>query len=273
MAGLGILITSRMPTIPLALASIVAGACLVSCTAQPTSETIASPPVRPNQPAASPTTPPVAKVVAAPDTFHVSTGRAFTFEPITQAQHEAVPGSRFREFPVDSAAAAAVEATYLAATAGRVSRAEESLLFKPSHYSPIHLADGPDDDTYEGYRYLDDLAAIGQWLVEVAQYEGRHYLLIDQATGARTDLIDYPVLSPDHTRFVCAGTSPTGYSANGLQLWQKPAGQPPRLLWQRLMAFNETEWGAADARWRDNQTLVLYKDYTDSGEYVRLRLR
>ncbi len=219
----------------------------------------------------------LAILAAASDTFRLNTGRVFQLEVITEKQYnQAMAPEQEHQFPPDSAAAAATEAAYLQASAGRVWRVADTLFFKTEQGKITRLQDGPthldDEDSYEGYRYLDNLSAIQQWLVEVGQWEGRYYLLINQQTGKRTELISYPVISPDKLQFICANSSPTGYNWNGLQLWLKPKGLPPQLRWQRLSDAIQPGIAAISPRWENAKTLVFQEDFLIAARYVRIRL-
>lgn len=219
----------------------------------------------------------LAILAGAPDTFRASGGRVFRMQKISKTQYEsaASPGPEHM-LPADSAAAVAAERAFLTTAAGRVWRAADTLFFRAGNGRVGWLHDGPTyqdaDDSYEQYRYLANLPEIQQWLMEVGQWEGRHYLLIDQQTGQRTQLISYPVISPDHHRFACANSDPTGYSLDGLQLWQKPAGQPPRLLWQRLSNAMQPGPAALVPRWQGLATLLFYQDFGSAGRYMKLKI-
>ena len=217
----------------------------------------------------------LAILATAADTFRLSSGRVFRLEIITEKQYaQAGAPSREHKFPADSAVAVAAEAAYLQASAGRAWRRADTLFFKTALGKIIRLQDGPtyhqEEDSYEGYRYLDDLGAIQQWLVEVGKWEGGHYLLIDQRTGKRTNLIGYPVISPDQTQFICANSSPTGYDWNGLQLWGKPRGLPPQLRWQRLSDGFHPGIAALIPRWENAKTVLFQEDFLIATRYVRI---
>jgi hypothetical protein len=219
----------------------------------------------------------LAVLATSSDTFRASNRQVFRMQQISKSQYDAASGSdQKRTFPTDSAAAVATEKAFLKAEAGRVWRAADTLFFRISGNHIVWLHDGPTyhdaEDSYEGYRYLENLTAIQQWLVEVGQWEGRHYLLVDQKTGKKTKLISYPVISPDHTRFACANSDPTGYSLDGLQLWQKPAGKSPRLMWQRLSNVMQNGVTALSPCWDGNNTLFIYEDFTIAGRYMRIAL-
>jgi hypothetical protein len=219
----------------------------------------------------------LAVLAGAPDTFRASNGKVFRIRKISEARYDAASGPALkRAFPADSAAAVATERVFLKTAAGRVWRAADTLFFRTGNGLISQLHDGPiyhdADDSYEGYRYLANLPEIQQWLVEVGQWEGRHYLLIDQQTGKKSKLISYPVISPDRKHFACANADPTGYSLEGIQLWQKPAGQPPRLRWQRLNNATQNGIRALTPRWEGNNTLSFYEDFTIAGKYVQVKL-
>jgi hypothetical protein len=219
----------------------------------------------------------LAILAAAPDTFRANNGRVFHLEVITEAQYKQVPAPyQERDFPPDSALAVATEARYLQSAAGHVWRVADTLFFKTEPGAVVRLQNGPTyqdaEDSYEGYRFLDNLSSIGQWLVEVGQWEGMYYLLIDQRTGKRTDLIGYPFVSPDQAHFACASSSPTGYNLNGLQLWLRPQGLPPQLRWQRVSNAEQPGIAALSPRWENSRTLVFYEDFIAAGRHVRIRL-
>ncbi len=219
----------------------------------------------------------LAILAAAADTFRLGSGRVFRLEVITERQYaQAGATGRERKFPADSAAAVAAEAAYLQASAGHAWRRADTLFFKTEQGKIIRLQDGPthhqDEDSYEGYRYLDDLSVIQQWLVEVGKWEGGYYILIDQRTGKRTNLIGYPVISPDQTQFICANSSPTGYDWNGLQLWAKPKGLPPQLRWQRLSDGSNPGIAALIPRWENAKTVLFQEDFLIATRYVRIHI-
>jgi hypothetical protein len=220
----------------------------------------------------------LAILASASDTFLASNKQVFRMQPISKAQYDAASDSlRERKLPADSAATVATEKTFMKTEAGRVWRAATTLFFRTNNGRVVRLQDGPTyqdaEDSYEGYHYLANLATIQQWLIEVGQWEGRHYLLIDQRTGKKTRLISYPVISPDHTHFACANADPTGYSPDGLQLWQKSVGKPPRLLWQRISNSMQPGIAALSPRWKGDDTLFFYEDFTIAGRYMQLKLQ
>lgn len=219
----------------------------------------------------------LAVLATAPDTFRANTGRLVRMEVITESQYNhAVKPAPERSFSPDSAQAVAQEASYLQAAAGQVWRVADTLFFKPRQGPVVRLHDGPTyqdaEDSYEGYRFLDNLAVIGQWLVEVGKWEGHYYLLIDQRTGKRSNLIGYPVVSPDHTSFACAGFSPTGYDLEGIQLWRKPPNSPPQVRWQYVSDMTQPGIAASAPRWENAGTLLFSQEFIVASRFVRVRL-
>lgn len=165
----------------------------------------------------------LAVLASGPDTLWASNRQVFQLQEISKAQYdEASDSGQQSALPADSAAAVATEGAFMKMEGGRVWRIADTLCFRTSNARISILQDGPTYqdavDSYEQYRYLDNLTAIQQWLVEVGQWEGRHYLLIDQQTGKQTVLISYPVISPDYQYFACANSGPTSYSLNGVQV-------------------------------------------------------
>ena len=219
----------------------------------------------------------LAILASAPDTFRASNKQVFRMQHLSKAQYDAASDAvQERKFPADSAAAVAAEKAFIKPEAKRVWRSADTLFFRANNGRIVRLKDGPTyqnaEDSYEGYRYLNNLTAIQQWLIEVGQWEGGHYLLIDQQSGKETKIISYPVISPNHTRFACANSDPTGYSVDGLQVWQKPINKPPKLLWQRISNSSQSGIAALSPNWKDNNTLFFYEDFTIAGRYVQIKL-
>ena len=218
----------------------------------------------------------LAILATASDTFRVNTGRIFRMEKVSKGQYDkALYSGKEKRFPADSEAVVAAEAAYLQAAAGRVWRRGDTLFFKTQLEKLVRLKDGPtykdEEDSYEGYRFLDNLEAIQQWLVEVGKWEGRYYLLIDQQSGKRTNIISYPAISPDRHQFACANSDPTGYDLSGIQLWVKPLGAPPKLLWQRISS-STPGISAFGPRWENEEMLLFCEDFLIANRYMRIRL-
>lgn len=144
----------------------------------------------------------------------------------------------------------------------RVSRTGRTLHLRPGKTSEIRLTNNlVDDEQSIAYEYVAALPEIRQWLLSVHLYEGGYYMLIDQRTGRRTQLMAAPVVSPDGRHFVCGNSDVLArFEPSGLQLWSLDEAAP-RLLWER-----QTDWGCTQPRWLDNRTILFEQDFFDKGD-------
>jgi hypothetical protein len=107
-----------------------------------------------------------------------------------------------------------------------------------------------------------DYLPIGYFLLHRQFYEGVGYLMIEGKTGARFDLHDIPLISPDKRRLVTASDGVTGgYSPNAVRIWR---------LSQKGMELEQTlepeDWGPSDPTWVDSQTIRVTKRYPKAEE-------
>ncbi len=157
---------------------------------------------------------------------------------------------------------AAEERRRLTKAGPRVLRTGRVLHLRPSAAAEVRLANNPAEDEHNiAYEYLAALPEIRQWLLSVHLYEGGYYLLVDQRTGRRTQLMAPPVIAPDGRHFVCGNSDVLArFEPSGLQLWSLDEGTP-RLLWER-----QTEWGCTQPRWLDNKTILFEQDFFEKGD-------
>ncbi|MBT2557829.1 hypothetical protein J7E24_08530 [Hymenobacter sp. ISL-91] len=144
----------------------------------------------------------------------------------------------------------------------KVVRAGRTLHLRPGKAAELRLTNKPvDDERYIAYEYVAALPEIRQWLLSVHLYEGGYFMLIDQRTGRRTQLMAAPVIAPDGRHFVCGNSDVLArFEPSGLQLWSLDEAAP-RLLWER-----RTEWGCTQPRWLDNRTILFEQDFFDKGD-------
>ncbi|WP_236705089.1 hypothetical protein [Hymenobacter sp. AT01-02] len=160
----------------------------------------------------------------------------------------------------------------LAQAGPRVQRTGRLLRLRPTAGREIRLVNIPaEDERNVSYEYLASLPHIRQWLLSVHLYEGGYYMLVDQRTGHRTQLLAPPVISPDGRHFVCGNSDVLArFEPSGLQLWSAE-GSKPELLWER-----QTDWGCTNPRWLDNKTILFEQDFFDKGDVdtrvVRLKV-
>ena len=156
----------------------------------------------------------------------------------------------------------AEERRQLAKASPRVQRTGRALLLRPTAAKEVRLLNNPAEDEHNvAYEYLTALPDIRQWLLSVHLYEGGYYLLVDQRTGRRTQLMAPPVIAPDGRHFVCGNSDVLArFEPSGLQLWSLD-DTAPRLLWER-----QTEWGCTQPRWLDNKTILFEQDFFDKGD-------
>ncbi|WP_143069915.1 hypothetical protein [Hymenobacter actinosclerus] len=227
---------------------------------------------RPNIPVlAQPPIPPRIYKLERLDTLVQLPGRVLTIYPAARPTYEqlkspawvvAKPASAEEE-EEDSFLDFTVEERRRLAQAGpRVTRTGRTLHLRPGKAAEIRLTNNPvDDERNIAYEYVAALPEIRQWLLSVHLYEGGYFMLVDQRTGRRTQLMAAPVVSPDGRHFVCGNSDVLArFEPSGLQLWSLDDAAP-RLLWER-----QTDWGCTQPRWLDNRTILFEQDFFDKGD-------
>ncbi|UOQ75830.1 hypothetical protein MUN84_14425 [Hymenobacter sp. 5516J-16] len=213
------------------------------------------------------------------DTLVQVPGRVLRIYPAARPVYERLPSPHW---VLPQAASAAEEESFLDFAAEekrrllkagpRVFRKGRALYLRPTASREVRLVNNPvEDERNVAYEYLATLPEIKQWLVSVHLYEGGYYMLIDQRTGHRTQLMAPPVIAPDGQHFVCGNSDVLArFEPSGLQLWSMNDGVP-HLLWER-----QTEWGCTQPRWLDNKTILFEQDFFDKGDVdtrvVRLKV-
>lgn len=202
------------------------------------------------------------------DTLHVAGGGVLHLQPITE--------EAFRRVPEDTTYKADYEAT-LAADTGRVRRQGADLVLQPAQGPAVTFRNRTESVELPGgtgsynlatgtYYYRGLLPGTHQWLVDASElrytrfrHSERHhsyYCLIDQRTGRQTNLVSFPVVSPDGRYLLCAASGlyeDLGLDGPaGLQLVQLGSGAP-RPCWLR----NPQHWGPDAPRWAGPRTVVL----------------
>lgn len=105
----------------------------------------------------------------------------------------------------------------------------------------------------EYYSYQDAWPDAGLILLQKQYYEGSEYLLVDDSTGSRTRLPDWPLRSPDGRHFAVLSLDlVAGYGPNTLQVWAmgEEGGEPER-VWET----EPSQWGPRSGSWQDRETL------------------
>lgn len=135
--------------------------------------------------------------------------------------------------------------------AADVARRGDTLRLVLAGGDTARLVDEGEQADVRRYSYQDRWTDPGYFLLQLQFYEGSAYLLIDDSTGERTRLPDWPLRSPDGRRFAVLSLDlEAGYVPNTLQVWAFEDGRP-ELEW-------ETEpdaWGPAEGEWVDVTTL------------------
>lgn len=213
------------------------------------------------------------------DTLVQVPGRVLRIYPAARPVYERLPSPEWVASKPASAEEedsfldfAAQEKRRLLHAGPRVVRTGRALRLRPTAAPEVRLVNNPvEDERNVSYEYLATLPEIKQWLISVHLYEGGYYMLVDQRTGHRTQLMAPPVISPDGQHFVCGNSDVLArFEPSGLQLWTIDGGRP-RLLWER-----QTEWGCTQPRWLDNKTILFEQDFFDKGDVdtrvVRLKV-
>ncbi len=233
------------------LAPLLLLACAVACT-----------------PGAGPSAAPVpapAPAPASPPTFAPSP--ASVPDPYRACADLAEPGGA-------EACAARVERELVAASAGAVRRAGDTLHFSSRGSGRLALGnDATEGERFVRYRYRGLLPEIGQHLVQVDFYEGGGWLLVDAASTNQTQVLGPPVVAPDRSGFVATSVDlEAGYDRNGIQVWSLARGFP-RLEWG---LDGGEAWGASDAVWIDARTVEFTRHVNTTGnpdETKKIRTR
>lgn len=209
------------------------------------------------------------------DTLHLPNGVVVRLEPISRETFEASPPTQQVTLAGENARAGLpTEKQQIALDSARVKRDGLSLLLKPEQGPLIKLTDSaPDSAENEYYLYLTTVPGTRHWLVDMLlDGEVGYYLLVDQRTGDRDTLIQYPVLSPSRNLIACGVTSGSaGYGPEGLELWHKTEQGEFARSWYREIP------GVSEVRWENDHTLLLFQEYVAGmpdakRRYVRLRL-
>lgn len=203
------------------------------------------------------------------DTLVQLPGRVLHIYPATRPVYERLQSPEWVAAKPASAAEedsfldfAAEERNRLTKAGARVQRTGRALRLRPTAAPEVRLVNNPaEDERNVAYEYLATLPTIHQWLVSVHLYEGGYYMLVDQRSGRRTQLMAPPVIAPDGRHFVCGNSDVLArFEPSGLQLWSLD-DKAPRLLWER-----QTEWGCTQPRWLDNKTILFEQDFFDKGD-------
>ena len=192
------------------------------------------------------------------DTLHVA-GGVLRLTPITE--------EAFRRVPKDTVFAATDYEATLSADTGRVRRRDFDLVLQPAQGPAVTFRNQQELVELPGgtgsyangthtYFYCGVLPGTHQWLVYMSEPHHPYHCLIDQRTGQRTDLVGFPLVSPDGRYLFCVASGlyqDMGVDGpSGLQLCQVGPGAP-RVCWLR----NPRRWGPADARWAGPRTVVV----------------
>ncbi|GBR74732.1 hypothetical protein NO1_1859 [Candidatus Termititenax aidoneus] len=104
------------------------------------------------------------------------------------------------------------------------------------------------------YSYMLFIPEINSHLIREDWYEGNQYILINNETGATQDIWNIPHISPQKNRLAIVNKDMiAGYTANGIQIFEIVSGNYIKQFERQL------EWGAADPRWQNNDTLSVDK--------------
>jgi hypothetical protein len=232
---------------------------LAACQSQPT-EVPKPPPASPAPVAAT-----VPAAVPAPDALNwpadytdtlqpqSEVGQKLPLRPATQTAFDRLPSA----FPDTS------EARCLRAAGPRARRMGDTLVLTRCHNGQDKLVSDlrESPDSLVQYAFAGALPTARQWVVGATIWEGYYYLLVDQCSGRRQYLWNYPVLSPDKKHIIVANSDlEAAFTATGMQLWAvTPTGV--RKIWQR-------EWtgstGPGEVRWQNSHTVLIKQDFMES---------
>lgn len=103
------------------------------------------------------------------------------------------------------------------------------------------------------YSFRDYLQGLGYFLIHAQLWEGVAYVMVNDRTGTRYFLHDLPILAPNRQRLATLSMDLLAqYNPNAIQVWRiSPADMT--LEW----SVELSDWGPAQGRWADNDTLNL----------------
>ena len=209
------------------------------------------------------------------DTLHLPGGAVVRLEPISREAFDAIPPTQQVKLAGEtSKEVLQAEKQHIGLDSIKVKRDGLSLLLQPEQGPLIKLTNSaPVGEADDYYFYLTSLSDTRHWLIDMGlDGELSYYLLIDQKTGDRDTLIEFPVLSPSRGLIACGATSGSaGYGPEGLELWHTTEQGEFARSWYREM------WGVREVRWENDHTLLLLQEWVSGTpdakrRYVRLRL-
>ena len=228
---------------------------LAACQSQP-AEVPKPPPASP-----APVAVPIPAAVPAPDALNWPANYTDTLQPKSASGQKLPlrPATRAAFDRLPSAAPDTSEARTLRAAGPGARRMGDTLLLTRCRNGQDKLVSDlrENPDSLVKYDFAGTLPTARQWVVEANIWEGFFYLLIDQCSGRRQYLWNYPVLSPDKKHIIVANSDlEASYTTTGMQLWAvTPTGV--RKIWQR-------EWtgstGPGEVRWQNSHTVLIKQD-------------
>lgn len=131
----------------------------------------------------------------------------------------------------------------------------------------LNNVDEGDADEYKQYDEYSDMKKINHWLLHVSHYEWSTYELVNKHDGNVTEIIDYPVVSPNHDKIIITKQDlESGLEFNGIE-FLRIRNKKVEQVWMRELV----EIGLSEARWVDNNNVVFKRvnAKTHKTDYVK----
>ena len=134
-----------------------------------------------------------------------------------------------------------------------VTRKGLQLIFELENGDTLCLTnDTSETDSYVNYQYCTKLSNINHWLILGYYYEWSQYEIVNCSNGKRTQVMGYPIFSPDGKYMVCGSLDESSEGINGIEFWRLKGTSLQLLLSREL-----TKWGPNRLAWAGSDTLII----------------
>jgi hypothetical protein len=142
-----------------------------------------------------------------------------------------------------------------------VKRTADTLILKISNGKTVSLVNNnSDNDSYTQYSYRGKLSDIGQFIVSVSHWEGHDYLLINESSGDKMNIIGIPKLSPNKKYLITSNNDLFAENTfNGFELFRID-NKIVKLIGKKEL----TEWGPEDIKWVNDSVILVERTIKDT---------
>lgn len=141
---------------------------------------------------------------------------------------------------------------------GRLRGDTLALRLTTGRYVQLVNSNGPTGEPDRAYTYRGVLEGGAYYVVDVHYYESGGVVLVDRTTGAVTETVDRPLVSPSGRLGVAAAYDlEIGEGANEIQLWRL-LPRPATLVWSMPTPGDRAgAWGASVDRWIGDSIVMM----------------